>query len=162
MSGYGPRQLEIAADMSFLAPPGAVADWRRVLITSLADNAGILDGLPSTASELAGQLSLDPKRTREYAVEAASRGPEVTMTDLPSVIGSVHNWPRVRNSGIKLVASDVFNFAAGGPARKCFETVAGWNPVSLAISPIVHPCSRRLMMLTYVFWSIMGTGSQQW
>ena len=44
----------------------------------------------------------------EYAIEAASRGLDVTMIDLPAVIGSVREWPRVRESGIDLVEGDVF------------------------------------------------------
>ena len=44
----------------------------------------------------------------EYAIEAASRGLDVTMIDLPAVIGSVREWPRVSESGIDLVEGDVF------------------------------------------------------
>ncbi len=216
------RQLESAVDMSFLAPPGEVMDWRRVLLTNLADSAGLLDRLPATAAELAAQLNLDPKSIRinlealaawqviestdgnfaagpefptdsdrqlihqharvlsrwaaelpdrmadpiggkreprtsaeiaewlealgprarhhapavidmcleafpsaktvldvagghgEYAIEAASRGLDVTMIDLPAVIGSVCEWPRVRKSGINLVGGDVFETEVTG------------------------------------------------
>ena len=209
-------------DMSFLAPPGALVDWRRVLLTNLADSAGLLDRLPATAAELAEQLKLDAKSIRmslealtawevvestdgkfaagpefptdddrlvirqhaqilsrwaqelpdrladpvnrkreprsagdvaewlgalgtrarhqapavidmclevfsgaktvldvagghgEYAIEAASRGLDVTMIDLPAVIGSVREWPRVRESGINLVEGDVFETEVTG------------------------------------------------
>ena len=216
MDGSEPKRMESVVDMSFLAPPGAVMDWRRVLLTSLADSGGLLDRLPATTAELAEQLKLDPKSIRmnlealtawevvestdgkfaagpefpddrdrllirrhaqvlsrwavelpdrladplnrkreprsvgdvaewlgalgirarhwapavidmcldafpgartvldvagghgEYAIEAASRGLDVTMIDLPAVIGSVREWPRVRESGIDLVEGDVF------------------------------------------------------
>ncbi len=44
----------------------------------------------------------------EYGIEAARRGLDVTLLDLPQVIDIVSEWPSVRESGIRLWAGDVF------------------------------------------------------
>ena len=46
-------------DLSFLTPPGEVADWRMTVLFDAVAGAGVLDRLPGTAAELAGSLSLD-------------------------------------------------------------------------------------------------------
>jgi hypothetical protein len=46
-------------DLSFLAPPGAVADWRMVLLFDAVAEAGVLTRLPGTADEMAKDLNLD-------------------------------------------------------------------------------------------------------
>lgn len=51
-------------DLSFLAAPGAVADWRLVLLYDVAARAGLLDHLPATAADLAGRLDLDERVAR--------------------------------------------------------------------------------------------------
>ena len=48
-----------AADLSFLAPPSDVADWRMVLLHDAAAEAGILARLPGSAAELAAASDLD-------------------------------------------------------------------------------------------------------
>lgn len=48
-------------DLSFLAPPGEVVDWRLVLLHDAADAAGLLDALPGRPAELAARLGLDPQ-----------------------------------------------------------------------------------------------------
>ena len=47
------------ADLSFLAPPGQVADWRMTVLFDAVAGAGVLERLPATAEELAGSLGLD-------------------------------------------------------------------------------------------------------
>ena len=44
----------------------------------------------------------------EYGIEAARRGLDVTLLDLPQVIDIVADWPSVRESGISTWAGDVF------------------------------------------------------
>lgn len=46
-------------DLSFLAPPGALADWRMVLAYEAASTAGVLDALPGTLAELAARSDVD-------------------------------------------------------------------------------------------------------
>lgn len=46
-------------DYSFLAEPSGVADWRMVLLADAADQAGLIDALPGTATGLADRLDLD-------------------------------------------------------------------------------------------------------
>lgn len=48
-------------DLSFLAPPGAVMDWRLLLLQDAADAAGLLEALPGRPPELAARLGLDPQ-----------------------------------------------------------------------------------------------------
>ncbi|MDH3300934.1 MAG: class I SAM-dependent methyltransferase [Acidimicrobiia bacterium] len=45
----------------------------------------------------------------EYGIEAARRGLDVTLLDLPQVIDIVSEWPSVRETGIHLWAGDVFD-----------------------------------------------------
>lgn len=54
----------IQADVSFLAPPGEVCDWRMVLLHDATAEAGILDRLPGTPSEIAQALNLDEHAVR--------------------------------------------------------------------------------------------------
>ena len=51
-------------DLSFLAAPGSVADWRMLLLHDTAASTGILAALPGTASELGAALGLDPGSVR--------------------------------------------------------------------------------------------------
>jgi len=50
-------------DQSFLAPPLAVTDWRKVLLVSAATETGLLDALPGRADDLAARLGLDEHAT---------------------------------------------------------------------------------------------------
>ena len=52
------------SDLTFLAPPGAVADWRMVLLCDAAIATGIFDKLPGTAEEVAGRAGLTPEALR--------------------------------------------------------------------------------------------------
>ncbi|MFN2608757.1 MAG: methyltransferase [Acidimicrobiales bacterium] len=47
------------ADLTFLAPPGEVADWRLVLLFDAVAASGALAALPATLDELAADLGLD-------------------------------------------------------------------------------------------------------
>jgi hypothetical protein len=51
-------------DNTFLAPPGELLDWRRVVLTHLAVDTAILDALPATADTIAASLDLDPHSVR--------------------------------------------------------------------------------------------------
>ncbi len=46
-------------DLSFLAPPGEVADWRLVVAFDAAAEAGLFEELPATPAEAADRLGLD-------------------------------------------------------------------------------------------------------
>lgn len=50
--------------MSFLAAPGRVADWRMALLFDSAAEAGILEDLPATATDLAERRGLDVRAVR--------------------------------------------------------------------------------------------------
>ncbi|HWI03276.1 MAG TPA: class I SAM-dependent methyltransferase [Acidimicrobiales bacterium] len=51
-------------DLTFLAPPGAVADWRMVLLCDAAIATGVFDKLPGTAEEVAERAGLAPEALR--------------------------------------------------------------------------------------------------
>ena len=51
-------------DLTFLAPPGAVADWRMVLLCDAAIATGVFDKLPGTVEEVAEQAGLAPQALR--------------------------------------------------------------------------------------------------
>jgi SAM-dependent methyltransferase len=51
-------------DLTFLAPPGAIADWRKVLLCDAAAATGVLDALPGTAGEVAARAGLDAEALR--------------------------------------------------------------------------------------------------
>lgn len=53
-----PTDPPAAADLSFLAPPDAVSDWRRVVLFDVASRSGMLAALPATAADVAAQLDL--------------------------------------------------------------------------------------------------------
>ena len=53
-----------ANDFTFLAPPGAVADWRMVLLGDAAIATGVFDKLPGTAEEVAERAGLAPEALR--------------------------------------------------------------------------------------------------
>ncbi len=220
-------------DLSFLARPGQLADWRMVLVTNNAVRSGLLDALPGSVDELSAATHLHPKSTRilldalivyhvvedagdgtyrpgpampdrpqrkalaqhaqfilrwanelpdrlsdpvnhdrrpwvrsglaawlgalgararlqapalidrclaafpeastvldvagghgEYGMEAARRGLQVTVLDLPAVIEIVADWPPVQDSGVALYAADVFD---GGPPAATFDLVLAFG-----------------------------------
>ena len=51
-------------ELSFLALPDEVIDWRRALLFEVAADAGILSALPGAPAELAARLGLDPRAAR--------------------------------------------------------------------------------------------------
>lgn len=211
-------------DNSFLAPPGELLDWRRVVLTNLAVRSGIVDALPGRPDDIADRLDLDTQSVRvllealavwdivtadtvdgfvaganapdaddrhqlrqharfigrwvdelparlpdhrrrepvphdpralagwlhslgagarrqapkiidrcleqfpdaarvldlagghgEYGIEAARRGLDVTLLDVPAVIDVVTEWPSVIESGVALRAADAFTDELGGP-----------------------------------------------
>lgn len=51
-------------ELSFLAPPDEVGDWRMAVLVNAAVEAGILAELPSSASEVAERLALDDHAVR--------------------------------------------------------------------------------------------------
>lgn len=57
-------KIAMNADVSFLARPGEVCDWRMVLAYGVATEHGLLGALPGTPGELAARLSLDEHAVR--------------------------------------------------------------------------------------------------
>lgn len=55
---------EPVIDLSFLAVPDEVLDWRRLLLTAAAVDAGILAVLPADVDAIAGKLNLDTRSIR--------------------------------------------------------------------------------------------------
>lgn len=51
-------------DLSFLAPPGEVADWRLIAAFDAAAEAGLFEELPATPGEVATRLGLDERAVR--------------------------------------------------------------------------------------------------
>ena len=51
-------------DLSFLAPPGEVADWRMVATFDAAAEAGLFEQLPATPAQVASRLGLDERAVR--------------------------------------------------------------------------------------------------
>lgn len=51
-------------NLTFLAPPGEVIDWRYVVLCDAASRSGLLGALPGTAADLAGRVGLDPEAVR--------------------------------------------------------------------------------------------------
>lgn len=51
-------------DLSFLAPPDEVADWRRVVLSGLAFDSGVLEHLPGSPADIATALGLDDHSVR--------------------------------------------------------------------------------------------------
>lgn len=51
----------------------------------------------------------------EYGLEFARRGLDVTLQDLPDVVGIVEEWPAIRDAAITLVPRDAFDSIAPGP-----------------------------------------------
>lgn len=58
------RSSPTSADHSFLAPPGHVSDWRGVVLTSNAVEAGLLDALPAGAEDAAARAGLSAHAVR--------------------------------------------------------------------------------------------------
>lgn len=56
--------MALPNDLTFLAPPGAVADWRMVLLCDAAISTGVFDKLPGTAEDVAGRAGLAPEALR--------------------------------------------------------------------------------------------------
>jgi 2-polyprenyl-3-methyl-5-hydroxy-6-metoxy-1,4-benzoquinol methylase len=61
-------------DLTFLAPPGEVADWRMVLLCDAAQATGVFDELPGTAQELAVRTGLEPDTLRVVLEALVSMG----------------------------------------------------------------------------------------
>lgn len=51
-------------DLSFLAPPGELSDWRMVLLHDVAEDAGVLSALPGTPADVASARGLEPHAVR--------------------------------------------------------------------------------------------------
>lgn len=51
-------------DLTSLAPPGAIADWRMILLCDAAIATGVFDKLPGTPDEVAGRAGLVPEALR--------------------------------------------------------------------------------------------------
>jgi len=51
-------------DLTFLSPPGQIADWRMVVLWDVVVSAGLLEKLPGTSMSIAARLDLDPHALR--------------------------------------------------------------------------------------------------
>jgi SAM-dependent methyltransferase len=56
--------MAFPTDLTFLAPPGAAADWRTVVLCDAAAATGVFEQLPGTAEELATRTGLEPQALR--------------------------------------------------------------------------------------------------
>ncbi|MGW4070493.1 class I SAM-dependent methyltransferase [Nocardia grenadensis] len=62
----------LGADLSFLARPEDLADWRLVLAYGAAHATGVLEALPGTVAELARHRELDPTSLRAVLTHLAA------------------------------------------------------------------------------------------
>lgn len=51
-------------NLTFLAPPGEIADWRLVVLCDAAASGGVFDKLPGTVEEVADRTALEPHALR--------------------------------------------------------------------------------------------------
>lgn len=56
--------MTAAPNLTFLSPPGEIADWRMVVLCDAAAAGGVFDHLPGTVDELAGRTRLEPHALR--------------------------------------------------------------------------------------------------
>jgi SAM-dependent methyltransferase len=102
-------RLPDAGELSFLAEPGEVSDWRMVLAYDAAAEAGVLPALPAAPRELAARLALDERFVRalldglaawrlvearddgRYAPGTAAPGPEAAAV-LRHHAGAIRRW----------------------------------------------------------------------
>lgn len=76
-------------DLTFLAPPGGVADWRMVVLCDAAIATGVFGALPGTAAEVAERAGLDPEALRVVLdalvpLEVVEAGPGATFAVGPA------------------------------------------------------------------------------
>jgi 2-polyprenyl-3-methyl-5-hydroxy-6-metoxy-1,4-benzoquinol methylase len=74
-----------AKDLTFLAPPGALADWRMILLCDAAIAAGVFDKLPGSAEEVADRAGLAPEALRVVldaltTLEVVQKAPDGTYS----------------------------------------------------------------------------------
>ena len=92
--------MSLWEELSFLAAPERVQDWRMVVLFNAAAAAGVLAALPATSAELAGRLDLDEHAVRVVlealatwsvvrptAGEVWALGPEAPSADAAAVLG---------------------------------------------------------------------------
>ena len=95
--------------------PEALAGWLRSLGARARQQApAILDRCLDAFPDATRVLDLAGGHG-EYGMEAARRGLEVTLFDLPAVIDVVGTWPAVAESGVTLRPGDAFADELGGP-----------------------------------------------
>ena len=135
------------SDLTFLAPPGYVADWRMVLLFDAIAEAGVLSRLPGTAAEVAGELDLDAHGLRvvldalcawdvvEREAGTYRLGPQAP--DAPSTAAIRHHGRALRRWATTLdrrlrgddpsdagsVRPDLFKEALGNTARQAAPAV---------------------------------------
>lgn len=62
-------------DLSFLAPPGQVADWRATVLLDAVLSTGVLDALPGTVEQVASRAGVDSHALRVVLDALAALGP---------------------------------------------------------------------------------------
>lgn len=70
-----------APDLSFLAPPGEVRDWRMVVLVDAAAEAGVLHALPGRPADVASRLRLDERAVRVVLEALTAWGVVVVGSD---------------------------------------------------------------------------------
>jgi len=75
------------ADLTFLAPPGEVQDWRMILLCEAAASTGVFEKLPGTVEDLAERTGLDAEALRVVLGALAALGVLDTRDDGTFVVG---------------------------------------------------------------------------
>lgn len=113
------------ADLSFLAPPHEVADWRLVVTYGAAVESGLMDALPGTAEDLSQRLGLHPHSVRV-------------------LLDALGAWDVVRQeSDVRYVSGP--DAPAGDDAMTLLHharAVQGWTRLGEALHETVAPAQR--------------------
>lgn len=110
-------------DLSFLAPPESLADWRMVLSYAAAGNAGIFDALPGTLAELAERCALDEGALRVVLDQLLACGIVAEVTD--GLYGSGPRAPVPPDDARLLVHAAVIQRWAALLGRRLRDRTAG-------------------------------------
>lgn len=147
--GGSPATVE--EDLSFLALPNDVCDWRKVLLYAAAEETGLLSVLPGTVDQVAGRVEVDARAVRialealalwglveEGADKSYRVGTTAPAADTAAVLrlhaGALRQWSdrlsqRLRSSTAAAATSsalypDVFLRALAVTARRAAREVA--------------------------------------
>ncbi|MEO5678087.1 MAG: class I SAM-dependent methyltransferase [Acidimicrobiales bacterium] len=91
-------EVTVPPDLTFLSPPGEVADWRMILLVDAAASSGVLGALPATAEAVAARLGLDPQAVRVVLDALATWGIVSTGMDQTYARGAAASTTEVMAS----------------------------------------------------------------